>query len=181
MAAPPTQTKQTNVVANKARHLVFFEEDSLCYNYATGQWSYIAAYAGYGMFSVNSKTADIGLVVYSSGSVDLQTQTTSDIAQTALLTTGAKDFNQGGRTLVNGVRPLGNGGTYAVRVGTQDSIGGTITYSTGTAVNSRSGFANFRNAANVAEGRYIRQEVTITGGFTDFLGADIDYFQSGDV
>ena len=108
------QTKQTNIVANKQRHLIFFESEELCYNYKTGQWSEITAYDGLGMFSVNSKTSDIGLIVYSGGAVDLQEQTTSDVAQTATFETGAQDLNQGGRTIVNSVRPLINGGTTAV-------------------------------------------------------------------
>ena len=168
--------KQTNIVVNKARHLVFFEGEDICYNYATGQWSAVPIYDGYGLFSVNSKTADIGLVVYDTGSVQLQEQATSDEAQTAVFATGALDLNTGGRAVVKGVRPLTNGGTATVRGGTMSDLGTTITYSTSTSVNSRTKFASMRK-----EGRYIRAEVTLADGFTTFIGADIDFEPQGRV
>jgi len=168
--------KQTNIVANKARHLIFFEGEDLCYNYKTDQWSLVSAYDTYGLFSVNSKTADIGLVVFSAGSVHLQTQATTDDAQTATFETGAIDMNTGGRTVVTGVRPLINGGTTTVRVGAQDNPGGTVTYSTSTSLNSRTQMANIRR-----EGRYVRAEITIAGGFTTFLGADVEFSPQGRV
>ena len=170
------ETKQTNIVVNKARHLIFFEGEELCFNYKTGQWSLLPAYDGYGLYSVNDKAVDIGLVVYSSGSVHLQEQATSDDAQTALLETGAIDLNQGGRTVVNGIRPLLNGGTATVRVGAQDKIGTTPSYSTSTSLNSRTQFADIRR-----EGRYLRAEVTITGDFTTFIGADVEFEAQGKV
>jgi len=179
MAGAPSQIQQTNVVANRARHLIFFENEGLAYNYKTDQWSLVSAYAGYGFFTVNDKTVDIGLIVFSSGSVDLQEQSTSAVAQTATFTTGAIDLNKGGRCIVNGIRPLSNGGTHALRVGTQDSESASVTWCTGTSVNSRSGYSNFRNASNPPEGKYVRGEVTITGGFTTFTGAEVDYASAG--
>lgn len=168
--------KQSNIAVNKARHLIFFEGTELCYNYKTQQWSEITAYDGLGMYSINSKAHDIGLVIFSSGSVDLQAQSTSFPAQTAVLTTAATDPNEGGRSVLTGVRPRSNGGTHAVRVGVQDSISGAVTWSASTSVHSRSGMANFRS-----EGRYLRIEDTITGGFTSFIGADVDFTPAGRV
>jgi len=173
--------KQTNVVANPSRHLIFFEESELCYNYKTNQWTAIPAYNGLGFYGVDSLTGHVGLVRYSSGSVDLQDQTTSGVAQTAVLTTGASDPNQGGRTVVDGVRPLANGGTNTVRVGVQDLISDAVTWATGSALNSRTNLANFRAAANTAEGKYTRVEITLTGGFTTFLGADVRFTAQGKV
>ncbi len=170
------QDKQQNICVNRARHLVFFEGSDLCYNYKTGQWSTVPAYNGIGMYSVNSETADIGLVRFSSGSVDLQTQTTSHDPQTAVITTGSPNINPGGRAVVHGVRPIANGGTYSVRVGTLDDIDGTVSWSAATSVNTRSNMASFR-----AEGRYHRIELTVTGGFTTLLGADIDFTAQGKV
>ena len=167
-------TKQANIAVNKARHLIFFEGTELCYNYKTQQWSEIPAYDGLGMFSTNSRSHDIGLVIFSSGSVDLQEQSISYAAQDAKLTTAAKDLNTGGRCVVQGVRPRGNGGTFAVRVGTQDDIEAAVTWSASASVNARSNMANFRS-----EGRYVRAEITITGGFTAFFGADIDFEPQG--
>ena len=92
MAAPPLQTKQTNLVKNEARGLIFFEEDNLCYNYKTNQWTEITGWGSVGMFSVDNASADIGLVIYSSGSVALQTQTTSYPQQTATIVTGESNL-----------------------------------------------------------------------------------------
>lgn len=176
MAAPPPQTKQINMAVNKARHLVFFEGSEVSYNYKTQQWTAVPAYDGLGFYSVNSKSTSIGLVRYSAGSVDLQSQLTSYVAQTALITTGAPNINPGGRAVVNGIRPIVNGGTYSVRVGVQDKPSDAVSYSAATSVNTRSGMANFRS-----EGRYIRAELTITGGFTTANGADVIYSAHGRV
>lgn len=176
MAFTPTAVKQQNIAVNRARHLIFFEGDELCYNYKTQQWTEITAYLDLGVYSVNSKTSDIGLVRFSSGSVDLQSQLTSYDAQTAVITTGSPNINPGGRAVVNGVRPIANGGTYAVRVGTLDDINGTVSWSASTVVNTRSNMANFR-----AEGRYHRVEITVTGGFTTIMGADIEFTAQGSV
>lgn len=166
---------QPQIAVNKARHLVFFEGTEIAYNYKTGQWTSCSAYDGYGFYSVNSKAHDIGLVVFSSGSVDLQAQSTSYPAQTGTITTGATDVAQGSRGVVSGVRPLVNGGTNTVRVGVQDNIGDSVTWSTVTSVNSRTGMANFRS-----EGRYHRVEVTLSD-HTTCWGADVDFTPTGRV
>jgi len=170
------QFKQQNIAVNKARHLIFFEGSETCYNYKTQQWTHVPAYLDLGFFSFNSKTVSIGLVRFSSGSVDLQEQLTSFVAQTALLTTGAPNINQGGRAVVNGIRPIVNGGTYSLRVGVQDDIDDAVSFSAATVINARSNTANFRS-----EGRYHRAELTITGGFTTANGVDIDFAAAGRV
>lgn len=167
-------TKQTNIVSNASRGLLFFEGEELCYNYKTGQWSRIPAYDTYGMFTTDNNDYDIGLVVYSSGSVDLQEQQLTDVAQTATMSTGAIDPNLSGRSFFKGVRPLVNGGTVTVQVGTQDSLTETTDWSTATSVNSRSGVAPFRK-----EGRYGRVSLTVTGGFNQIVGADVDVVAAG--
>jgi hypothetical protein len=168
---------QQNMATNNARYLLFFEGQELCYNYKTGQWSEIPAYNAIPMFSIDDPNADIGLIRFSiTGPADLQSQTLTGVPQTAVFTTGAPDINQGGRTFVGGVRPIVNGGTYAVRVGTQDNIDDSVSFSTSTSVNTRSNMANFRS-----EGRYIRAELTITGGFETANGLDIDFTPAGRV
>ena len=176
-------TKQTNIVANEARNLIFFEGQELCYNHKTDQWSHLTAYNTIGMYSLNSKFSDIGLVRISSGSVDLQSQLTSfTVTSTAIVETGDNDWNQGGRAVVEGVRPLVIGGLATVRVGYRDSLSlaaGTatpVTYSTVTSVNSRSGMANFRGA----EGKYLRAEITLVD-FTTLMGADVELAAQGKV
>ena len=169
-------TKQTNIVGNPSRGLVFFEGEVICFNYKTNQWSRVPAYDGYGIFSVDDNGYDIGLVVYSAGSVDLQVQEISDVAQDATISTGATDPNEGGRGIVTGVRPLINGGAPTVQVGSQDSLTDSTDWTTATAINSRTGMANFRK-----EGRYVRVSVSVSGGFNHIVGADVDFTPSGSV
>lgn len=177
MAFTLSATKQQNIAVNKARHLIFFEGSDIVYNYKTQQWTDCTAYTGIGMYSINSKGTNIGLVRFSSGSVDLQGQSTGFVAQTAIIATGATDPNKEGRAVINGVRPLVSGGsTVTVRVGVQDDIGGSVTYSSAITPHSRTGMAPFRS-----EGRYVRIEVTLAGGFTTVLGADIDFAPAGKV
>jgi len=173
------QVKQQNIAVNKARHLIFFEGTEVCYNYKTQQWTHIPAYLDFGFYSMvggNAKAFDIGLVRFSSGSVDLQAQANTFVQQTAIFTTGAPNINQGGRSVVNGVRPIVNGGTYSLRVGVQDDIDDAVSFSSATVINTRSNMANFRE-----EGRYHRAELTITGGFTTANGVDVDFTPTGRV
>lgn len=166
--------KQKNIVSNPARHLLFFEGEELVYNYKTDQWSRIPAYDTYGMYGVNSKSQDIGLVVYSSGSVDLQEQQTSDVAQTATVATGSIDLNQGGRCVITGVRPLSNGGTITVQVGSKNTPTESIDWSTTYSLNSRTNMASMRK-----EGRYVSAQVNISGGFNQLFSMDFDFNASG--
>lgn len=165
---------QKIVATNKARNLVFFEDNDLCYNYKTGQWTRVPAYNGISYYSVNNKSISIGLVRRSSGSVDLQGG--GGVAQDATITTGAFNLNEGGRAVVNGVRPLVNGGTITIKVGEQDYIGDTVAWSGSTSLNSRTRYANLRS-----EGRWHRAEFTITGGFTTAMGFDVDFTPQGRV
>lgn len=169
-------TKQTNIVSNPERHLIFFEGEELAYNYATDQWSRVPAYDNYGMYTVKDKSYDIGLVVYSSGSVDLQEQQVSDDAQNACIATGAIDLNQGARTMISGIRPLINGGTVTVQAGSRDDVGDSVDWATARSVNARSGFAGFRT-----EGRYMSAQVNVTGDFNTLMGVDVDFVYTSDV
>ena len=127
--------------------------------------------------SIDSSTGIIGQYRLSSGvAPGLMYDSTNGTAETSKLTTGAFDLNQGGRSVVTGVKPLVNGGTSTVRVGVQDDISDSVTWSTSTSLNSRTQYANMRT-----EGRYVRAEVTIADGFTTFLGADVDFEGSGQV
>jgi len=169
-------TKQTNIVANPSRALIFFEGEELAYNYKTGQWTKVPAYDGYGFFSVDDKTYDLGLVVFSGGAVDFQVQQNTDPQQDATIATGAASLNDGGRAFVQGVRPLVNGGTPSVLVGTQDEMSDSADWSSATSVNSRSGIAPFRK-----DGRYHRLEVQIADDFNHMVGAEVDFEPSGQI
>jgi ketopantoate hydroxymethyltransferase len=153
-----------------------FEGEELCYNYKSSQWTRIPAYDTYGMYTVDNNDYDIGLVVYSSGSVDLQEQTTAGVVQDGTIATGAIDLNPEGRCVVTAVRPLINGGTPTVQVGVQDNVSDTSAWTDATSVNSRSGAANFRS-----EGRYVRLSVTVTDDYNYIIGADVEFSPAGRV
>lgn len=173
MAAPTAE--MTLVVTNTERHLIYF--GSNVYNYKTQQWTAVPAYSTYGKFSlINAGTSDIGLVVKSAGSVDLQTQTAAGEPQTVTITTAATDLNQQGRTVVDGIRPRVNGGTPTIRIGVQDQISDAVTWSTSVSLNSRTGYGNIRS-----EGRFIRAEVTVADSFTTIMGADVNVKPQGKV
>ena len=124
-------TTQKNIAVNRYRSLVFFPSGET-YNYKTGQWTDCAAYSSFSMYDINSTNSTIGLIVFSSGSVDFQEQTFAGDQQTAIIETGAQEIAVGERVYIDGVRPLANGGTYAVRTGTQANIGDSVTYSAST-------------------------------------------------
>ena len=169
-------TKQTNIAVNPSRGLVFFEDEDLAYNYKSNQWTRIPAYNTYGFYSVNNNDYDIGLVVYSSGSVDLQEQTLDYTPQVAVIATGAVDLNPEARCIVTGVRPLLNGGTPTVQVGTQDKVSDSVDWTASTSINSRTGMANFRK-----EGRYVRLLVYVSDNFNYLIGADVEFKPAGRV
>ena len=170
-------TEMTMVTTNTERHLIFFGNTSLVYNYKTQQWTATPAYSAYKAFSVlDAGSASIGLIVKSSGSIDLQTQTSAGEPQTSTITTAAADINQGGRSVVNGVRPRINGGTPTIRVGVQDQISDAVTWSTSVSLNSRTGYGNIR-----AEGRFVRAEITVADSFTTAIGADVEVTPQGKV
>ena len=172
-----TVGNQTNVCSNPAKGLVHFEENNLCYNYKTNQWTRIPGYSGISYFSINGETSSIGLVRFSSGSVDLQEQFYSDSqALSATVQIGLTDFNPGGRTFISGVRPLVSGGTVTVFVSWNDNIGDSIASSGSESPNSRSGIVNFRR-----EGRYMSFAVQVSGGFETIIGADLDFEPVGKV
>ena len=166
--------RQTNICVNKERGLVFFEGEDLCYNYRTGQWTELPAYDGFQYFGINRKAATLGLIRASGSSFAMEEQNTSGEAQTATFETGEIDPNPGGRSQINGVRPLHDGGTASIRVGTRDDLTTSVSYSTSTSINSRSKMANFRK-----EGRYVRVEAVFTGGGTTYNGLDIEWVPTG--
>ena len=169
---PPVHTHGVKVKANPSLHSIFFS-NNVVFNYKTQQWTRLPNITA--SFPINVKAGIIGQYTTGTGTTYLTTSEGGTV-ETALLTTASPNINPGGRAVVNGVRPIANGGTYAVRVGTLDDIDGTVAWSASTSVNTRSNTANFR-----AEGRYHRVELTVTGGFTTIMGADVDFTPQGKV
>lgn len=164
-----------SVASNMDRNLVFFESQNLCYNYVTQQWTRLPALDGRGYYSLHDKADLVGQSVIVSESAYSQTSS-GGTPQAVTVTTGDNDTNQGGRTFLGGVRPLTDGGTWAVRVGSRDTLSTTPSFSTSTSVTDRTGFADFRE-----EGRYQRVELTNSDGFNTLMGVDIDFEPAGEV
>lgn len=163
------------LAANPQRGHVYFDSGRT-FNYKTRQWTDTNAYQSIAKYNIHDNTSSIGLIRESSGAYAFQEQTTAGVAQDAVIETGAQEIAVGERVFIGGVRPLVNGGTYAVRVGTQENIGDAVTYSASTTVTARTGKADFS-----LTGRYARVELTITGGFTTALGVDIEGSPAGRV
>lgn len=170
---PVATTRQQNVCKNEAISCVFFESQNLCFNYKTGQWSRIPANDGYSYMNLNSDDGVIGRVVLLTTLAGLASGT-GGAAQTATLTTSAREPNPFGKGTVQAVRPRSNGGTHAFRVGVQDDEDDSVSWVTGSSLNTRSLSSHFRGQASAPTGRFVRIEDTITGGFTSVSGADID-------
>jgi len=184
MASVTIQQEQKNVVVNAATNTVFFQDQALCYNYKTGQWSRLSSASGKRFFGVNNSARLLGTIENTGLSVMVQDSSTalSASAVTATVVTGDFELNPGGRALVDGVRPLTDGASLAsVRIGVKSLLSDTINWSTGTSINSRTGMSNFRAGDNVAEGRYHRSEFVFTGGFTTVSGADFEFSAEGGV
>lgn len=180
---PSVGTEQDDVAVNLAINTVFFGDNDLAYNYKTNQWTRIPAFAGNGYYSLDSASAPIGQIVWSGYTVDFQESTAAaSQAATATFVTGEVDLNAGGRAIVDSTRPLHDGASVSsVRIGVRDLPSDSVTWCTGTALNSRTGQSNFRGGANTPEGRYHRAEFVFTGGFTTVKGADFEWFPAGDV
>lgn len=93
---------------------------------------------------------------------------------TAVIETGEAEGNPGAMTYVSGVKPKLDSAAVTVSVGTRDDLSASVTYTSETAVNTRSGFADFRLTA-----RYQRARLTITGSFNAAQGLDIDFKPAG--
>lgn len=100
----------------------------------------------------------------------------SGAAGTAVLDGGESELSPGLVSRVQGVKPLviGSSPEITVSLGTRDSLGEAVTYSSARTPNSRTGFADFR-----AEARYHRARVTIEGSFTSALGLEFQAVVSG--
>lgn len=179
---PPLKANdnQQNVCVNEAISCVFFASRSLCYNYKTDQWSRIPFYAGLNYFNLNSETGIIGRVADLTTLAGL-TDGDGGVDAISILETSAREPNPGGRGVIESVRPISNGGTHSVFVGIQDFAGDSVSFVTGTSLNSRSRESHFRGNLNVPEGRYVRVRDTITDGFDTAIGAYIEAFPQGEV
>jgi len=178
---PTTETSPVDVAKNQSINTVFFGDHDIAYNYKTGQFTRIPHYSGNRYYSIDSADGIIGQVVFSSGAIDRQIATDSGAAPaTATVVTGDFELNPGGRAIVDAARPITDGASVSsMKIGVKDLPSSSVTWATGTALNSRTGMSNFRGGANKPEGRYHRAEFIFTGGFTTITGADFEFFPAG--
>ena len=169
---PPDTRTEVRIHANPAISTVFFT-NGVAYNYQTGQWTRPDDLTP--ILSINSPTGIIGQWIVSGGQT-LLVDSTGGAKLGATITTGDADLTQGETTYVGGVRPLVDGGTWSVRVGSRPNLSTTISWSTATSVTERTGLHDFRE-----EGRYQRVELTNSDGFNTLMGADIDAEPAGKV
>lgn len=96
---------------------------------------------------------------------------------TAVLTTGEAEFNPGGYTHVQGVKPLVSGASsvaMTVALGERDAQDAAVSYTSESTPHSRTGVAGFRS-----EHRYHRARTTITGAFTKATGLEFEQVPAG--
>jgi len=90
-------------------------------------------------------------------------------AGSAVFETSDAEFNPGGRTYIDGIKPniesRGTAPAVTVRLGYRDDLGTTPSYTSVTSANSATGEANFR-----VDAKYTRAEITITGNFDKATG-----------
>lgn len=93
---------------------------------------------------------------------------------TAVIETAENQLFPGERALVTNVRPMvENSDTVAVEIGTRDKTADAVSYSDSSSMN---GYGECNVLAN---GRYQRARVTITGGFDHAYGIDIEAKRAG--
>ena len=182
---PISSTSQQNVTVNPAIQMVFFGSQDLAFNYKTGHWTQLLAFADNNYYSIDDATGVIGQVVFEGTGAtkvfDLQTST-GGVAVFGKITTKEIDMNQGGRAIMMGVTPLvrsgaiTGGGIVTVQIGVRDNFNESVRWSERTSVNPRTGQHDVR-----MEGRYHRIEFTMKNGFATALGVDVDFVPSGTV
>ena len=91
----------------------------------------------------------------------------------AQIDTGEVQFGIGTSEVLE-VRPLVDGGTHTVSVGHRSTQAGTVSFPTASSENS-SGICPVR-----VNDRYHRFRVSNTGNFTDAIGVDVRYVETGD-
>jgi len=96
----------------------------------------------------------------------------TEAPNTASFTTGELDM-EGRRSSIRNIRPIIDGGTVTVQVGSRDKQGGTVSYGSTVSLTA-SGDAPVRKT-----GRYHRFKTNITGSFTNSYGVEVELVAEG--
>lgn len=168
---------QQNVVVNKLLNLVFFQSQSLCYNYKTDQWTELVGLSSFNYVAIDSFA---GIVGHSSapatGGVLFDQDGGSDLTAT-LLTTDYRP-NAFGRSYVDGVKPLvTSGGTITTLVNSRSDLDDSADVATGSSVNTFTGYSHFSESATYPSGELISVSLDVAGGFDTVIGVDVEYHE----
>lgn len=153
----------------------------LFYHYDTDRWSYTdqEIECPIGLLGATGTTAtSFGSAVFGFNSSH-QLQTFEGTPGTAILTTAEVEMTPGGRTQIQGVKPLiqhTSTVTATVAAGTRDRLDAAVTYTAESTPHARTGFADFRSDAY-----FHRARTTITGNFTTAIGVEFQQVPTGAV
>jgi hypothetical protein len=172
-AYPVSTTQGDRIYHNPAIKTIFFT-NNVAFNYKTSQWFRVPGITP--ACSIDSESNIIGQFRNASGVSTLLLGSSGGANLTATITSNDFDLNTGGTTFVQSIRPLIDGGTWTVRVGSRIDLSTSISWSTSTSVTARTGLHDFRE-----DGRFQRVEFTNSDGFTTAIGADIDHEPSGQI
>lgn len=163
--------EQRNIAANPHLNAVFFEDNSIVYNYKTGHWSkHTFDVDNPILFDTDGPADLIGFIKIETNAVLSRFQSFSGSIS---FDTCDFDLEAGKRCAIDGVRVIHKGGTALVQIGTRDSLSDAKNWSQQVQANSRTGIANFRGL--VAEGRYVSIRVSVV----DYLDGGVPTVVSG--
>jgi len=161
----------------------------LMYHWPTGKWSiayvtcnllvkgYTPGYTLDGLdaisssvdalaYSLDSRAWTGGTLQFAAYDATQNYATFSGSALSATLETPEVEINKGMFTEVQSVKPYIDGGTVSIQLGTRNTLSSAVSYGTGATLGA-DGEAKLRSNA-----RFHRIRASITGGFTDAVGAD---------
>lgn len=152
---------------------------ALIFNPKTSQWGFaLQAMEEFVNGSPNVVSAPFPVTAFqTSGSASIVTRF-GTTAGAAVMESGEFEFNEGGRTFLDAVKPhvesSGTAPAITVAIGYRDSLGTTPSYTSEFTPHTRTGFANPR-----ADAKYLRIRETVTGNFKKATGCEIDPKPSG--
>jgi hypothetical protein len=148
---------------------------ALVYNFEEKRWALVVDSIQYFARNTEGKFVSYGFEAFGN---DNRLGRFTGTPGTAILTTPEIEPNPGGFSRINGIKGLVDVTTNALTValGTRNDLGSSVTYTSETTANSRTGFADFRS-----EARYHRARLTISGTFNAAQGIEYLARESGDV
>lgn len=192
MATASSQPEQKNVIVNPAISTVFFQSQSLAYNYKTKQWSHLTQVDGYRFFPVYGSDKVLGIVEPRTSGI---TWAIYDSASTGsgdlgvIMKTGALEVNPNSFATVDWSRPVADADAIEPvfpRIGVRNTKTGTENVVYASSAESRTGRHYYRGSSNTVPptGRYFTFEVRYgdqaSATLTSFRGLEVSYTEAGE-